>query len=210
MNKTAPSLRKRFLSLSFVALLAVLIVVVASFSMSYYNRMQATKMLEVLSSLEVGHTTDVHAREVLKPFSRYLSGQESAYAQYQFTNGVFGVLHLAPRTSVSAEVAFENGVVVEKSLNYFEEPRCGGVLQEVLKHSHFDDERPHAGNGDRYFYVGSSVPSPDFIMKVRDNTDVPSARRRLDWQVDLTCMTTMGGCRDPRKVLRGTLLESTN
>lgn len=207
MNKTAPSFRKRFWSLLFAA---VVIVVAASFLMIYYNRHQAKNLLESLSSLDVGRTTDLQARELLKPFSRYLSKQERAYTQYQFTNGILGTLHLAPKTSVSVEVAFENGVVVEKSLHYFEEPRCGGFLQEVMKHSHFDDERPQAGSGDRSIYVGSSVPSPDFIMQVRDNTDVPLARRRLDWQVDLTCMTTMGGCRDPRKVLRGTLLGSSN
>jgi len=124
---------------------------------------------------------------------------------YLFRNRAFALLHLAPPKFFWVVIRYKNGIVAEKSVQYFEEPRCSGVMTETDQATKKVGTPPPGRS--REVYLSSSMPSPVFIMKVTDNLSVPLARRRLDWQIDLSCMTSIGGCRDPRKVLRGALLE---
>lgn len=204
--------RTRIMRVAAVVFSCVLLLALAGIVESYYERMQAGKLVALLSSVQVGYTTEADVKKVIQPFSRFLDPHHDTdkagndqYDQYGFRNRAFGLLHLSPFVTVWITLDYKNGVVVEKSVQYYEEPRCSGVVTETAQQTEKADTE--STGRDREIYVGSSVPSPVFIMKVRDNLAVPFARRQLDWQIDLSCMTTMGGCRDPRKVLRGALLE---
>ena len=102
---------------------------------------------------------------------------------------------------------YRNGTVFEKSAQYAEEPRCSGIVTESAHQPATTKAGPGSASFGRDVYLSSSVPSPIFVLQVKDNVDVSSKRRQLDWEIDLSCMTTIGGCRDPRKVLYGVLLE---
>jgi hypothetical protein len=200
----------RIMRIVAVVFSCVLLLTLAGIAESYYERMQADKFVALLSSVRVGYTAEADVRKVIQPFSRFLDPHHDTdnagndqYDQYGFRNRAFGFLHLSPFVTVWITLDYKNGVVVEKSVQYYEEPRCSGVVTETVQQK----AGAESAERDREVYLSSSVPSPVFIMKVRDNLAVPSVRRQLDWQIDLSCMTAMGGCRDPRKVLRGALLK---
>jgi hypothetical protein len=209
--------RVRIMRIAVVVFSCVLLLALAGIAESYYERMQAGKLVALLSSVRVGYTTEADARKAIQPFSRFLDPHHDTniagndqYDQYGFRNRAFRLLHLSPFVTVWITLDYKNGVVVEKSVQYYEEPRCSGVVTETVQQAVPENAGAESAGRDREVYLSSSVPSPVFIMKVRDNPSVPSVRRKLDWQIDLSCMTTMGGCRDPRRVLRGALLEPTS
>jgi len=179
---------------------------------SFYERSQAEKLIEVLSNIDLVYTTQNQAVDLTKRFSRYKSAREyvtrgaaTEYDHFDFENRFFSILHLAPRKNLWIMIGYKNGLVAEKFVQYYEEPHCSGVVSETLRKVGFDDPLLSKRINGRYFYVGASVPNSDFIMKVDDNESVSLVRRRLDWQIDLHCLTAMGGCRDPRRVFRGAM-----
>jgi hypothetical protein len=174
---------------------------------SFLEKWQAESLLRAFSQVDVGKTTLSQAREITKGFEHHLVHQTSgAYGedQFRYWNSMLSIVNLAPRTYVFATLKYSGGVVVKKTMQYIEEPRCSAIISETTEpiSSKTDDSLKES----RHVYIGGNAPSPTFIMRIDDTTKVPLSRRQLDWQVDLSCMTRMGGCRDPRKVLRGALL----
>jgi len=206
---------ERIKPIAAIAISMLLFVVMAGIAEAFYERVQAERAIALLSEVQVGKTTEIDAREIMKPFSfrrqiiGWLQKTDDSSDQFQFWNSPLPLLHLAPQTDVWVTLDYEKGVVSEKSVLYIEAPRCGGSITESALSTASDQATQDSTSNDRHIYIGGTTPSPTFIMKVKDNTRVPFARRSLDWQIDLSCMTKIGGCRDPRKVLRGALLEPT-
>lgn len=206
--------RQKVSRLALFACFCVLTLACISILESFYERFQASELIAALSEIRVGYTTKDQVRQITRPFSFFRDHNDDkaeseaiSSDSYTFRNRAFAFFHLAPATFVWASIEFKNNVAVRKSAQYYEAPRCSGSVTESVKY-----DEPLVSNEDvdrsgRHIYVSSSTPSPVFIMKVRDDLTVPLTRRQLDWQIDLACMTTIGGCRDPRKVLRGALLQ---
>ena len=211
MNR-ARIMRVPVFGLSFVFLLTL-----AGIAESYYERMQAGKLVALVADMQVGYTTEADARKIAQLFSRYRdphpdkdSAKVDSYEEYGFKNRAFAFLHIAPPKFLWVVIGYKNDVVAEKSVQYFEEPRCSGVVTETAQQAASGmADKPNPRAVIEKFTLAVLCRHAVFTMKVRDNLAVPSARRQLDWQIDLSCMTTIGGCRDPRKVLRGALLEPT-
>jgi len=192
------------------AVLLVIGLVLAAFGAvvaeGYYERMSAEDLMATLRDVELGRTSELETRNSLHKFERfgevYPEGDKPSkitFNQYVFKNRGLALLHLSPAKFLWITVEYKNGLVYQKSFQYFEEPRCSGSVVESLTDAN------DSTNG-RDFYLSGTEPSPTFRMKVTDSTAVPLARRKLDMEVNLSCMTRIGGCRDPRVVLKGAML----
>ena len=118
--------------------LGVTFLALVNIAESWYQRYEAGRLIAALSGIQVGSTTEARAREITKRFSRYNVRNEfpkdpptSDSDKFGFRNRAFPLLHLAPAKWVWITLDYKNGFVVEKSAQYFEEPRCGGVITEI-------------------------------------------------------------------------------
>jgi hypothetical protein len=191
-------------SLGFILIISV--VMVCLVGESSMEKRQAENLLRALSRVEVGKTTLSQARDITSGFVHHQIHQTSGTSgedQFRYWNSFLSIVKLTPRTYVFVTLKYSNGVVVKKTMQYIEEPRCSAIISETVEL--IPNETDNSLGESRHVYIGGNAPSPTFIMRIDDATEVPSTRRQLDWQVDLSCMTKIGGCRDPRKVLHGAL-----
>jgi hypothetical protein len=86
-------------------------------------------------------------------------------------------------------------------------PGYSGVVKEEVVS---DSAKGHtiSENHGRYavYNHGRFLPAPTelfYQIYIDEDTTAPLARRQLDWQIDLYCLTSIGGCRNPGKVLVG-------
>lgn len=196
-------------------LIGVALLVATGLALAYadawYEKSAAERLLMVLSKVQVGSSTQSDVIDATKAFGRYADGhlnsdrQKAAGVEYTFRNRVMAFLHLAPGKFVYVGLEFKDGVVVAKSVNFYQEPRSGAIVQEVMARDKSDSTNVDARQ------VRTNTYGPNLLaIEVHDDTSVPIARRQLDWQIDLSCMTKMGACRDPHRVLRGAFLEPTS
>jgi hypothetical protein len=204
--KTNPSTRFPYIRLFFIgaALLGA-----ASLAFAYadacHEKSEATQFLAALSTVKVGRSTEKEVLDATKSFSRYKDragksdrqGRDAGVA-YTFRNRALALLHLAPPTFIYAGVEFRDGVVVKKSVNFYQEPRFGVVVQEVVA------SEGSASTNVNSRQVRTNVYGPNSaVIDVHDDTSVPLSRRQLDWQIDFSCMTAIVRCSNPQVLLPG-------
>jgi hypothetical protein len=184
---------------------------IAGIAESYYERFQAQKLLAALSNIQVGYTTEVRAKEIMGPFAWYSTvgayprnSTADPFDQYGFQNRALSFLHFSTATWVWITVEYKDSIVVEKSVQAASAPRCGGSVSESVRNKIPPVVKPTESG--RTVGIGGQAPGPYFVVKVRDDLSTALARRQLDWQIDLSCMTWRKGCTDPRKTLRGSFL----
>jgi hypothetical protein len=172
---------------------------------SYYERFQAQRLIGVLSNIQVGVTSESQAKELTKRFSRYhvhfdQNQVSTDFDEYGFTNPAFQRLHLAPIINVWITIDYREGVVIGKTFSSFVAPRHGVSVVEVVKHG--DAFLRKVAPPGRIVTVSGYETSPRFILWIEDDASVPLSQRQKDWQIDLSCMTEIGGCEDPNKLVR--------
>lgn len=200
--KTSSSTVFRYLIL---LVIGVAILGAAGLGLAYINAWQAkseaTRLLAVLSTVKVGSSRQSEVLEAVKPFTRFEDSdpqRNERVVSYSFRNRVMALLHLAPPKYVYAGIEFRDGIVVEKSVNFYQEPRLGVVVQEVMAPGASD---PTSNNPRQ---VRTVVYGPQStVIVVHDDTSLPLERRKLDWQIDLSCMTVMMPCGNPQSLLPG-------
>ena len=174
---------------------------------SFIERRRAEELLDVLANVQIGAAHTPGVEEKLEGFNRYRSSNGSSdgrsYEQFMFRNYGFALFHLAPAKNIWIQIDYENGAVVAKAAHFAEAPNRGAFVMEEA-----DTGRPPSSNDPlasaaRKIQERGTFAEPNYMLSVRDNASVPESRRRLDWMVDLTCMTRLGPCGDFRKILRG-------
>jgi hypothetical protein len=190
-------------------LIGAALLVATSLTLAYadawYEKSAAERMLTILSRVQVGKSTESDVNNATKAFGRYADGdinsdrqKAASWVTYTFQNRVMAILHLAPWKSVYIGLEFKNGVVVSKSLNFYQQPRSGVIVQEVVATDGSSSTKINARQ------IHPVVYGPNrLVIEVHDDTSVPLARRQLDWQLDLSCMTKMMPCKDPYLMLPG-------
>jgi hypothetical protein len=186
-------------------LISVALLGAAGLGLAYANAWQAkseaARLLAVLSTVKVGSSRESEVLEGLKPFSRFEDSdpqRNERGVSYTFRNRVMAFLHLAPPKFVYAGIEFRDGIVVKKSVNFYQEPRFGVVVQEVMASGASDP----TSNNPRQLRTNVYGPKST-VIDVHDDTSVPLSRRQLDWQIDFSCMTTMNFCANPQEMLPG-------
>jgi hypothetical protein len=193
----------RFLLVS--ALLLGAVVLALAYVNVWQEKSEATEFLAMLSTVEVGSSSKSATIEAAKRFGRYENspGQpdqqaRSTWIEYTFGNRVMAALHLATPKFLYVGIEFRDGVVVKKTANFYQEPRFGVIVQEVMAPS---GSAPTSNNPRQ---VRTNVYGPEsLVINVQDDSSVPVERRKRDWQIDLSCMTMITPCRDPKDLLPG-------
>ncbi|MBB5066703.1 hypothetical protein [Granulicella mallensis] len=200
-------LRKKTILLRATATVAGLafVLLLIGIAESYYERFQAQRLISVLSNIQVGITSESQTKELTKQFSRYhvhfdQNQVRTDSDQYGFTNPAFQRLHLAPVTDIWITIDYREGMAVGKTFESFTAPRHGISVVEVVKHG--DAFLRKVAPPGRIVTVSGYETSPRFILWIEDDASVPLSQRQKDWQIDLSCMTEIGGCQDPNKLVR--------
>lgn len=200
---TNQSIRRPMVLILIGAALLAAMSLASAYADAWYEKSAAERLLMVLSRVQVGSSTESDVTDATKAFARYAEGHMNSDRQkaasavtYTFQNRVMAYLHLAPWKFVYIGLEFKNGMVVSKSLNFYQEPQSGVIVQEVVATDRSDSTKIGARQIHPVIYGPNRL-----VIEVHDDTSVPLARRQLDWQLDLSCMTKMGACRDPRSML---------
>lgn len=202
---TNRSIRKPVVLILIGAALLVVLSLALAYVDAWREKSAAERLLMVLSRVQVGSSTESDVTDATRTFGRYADGhmnserrKAASAVEYTFRNRVMAFLHLAPGKFVYIGLEFKDGVVVGKSVNFYQEPRSGVVVQEAMARDRSDSTNSNARQ------VRTNIYGPNrFVIEVRDDTSVPLARRQLDWQLDLSCMTKMMPCKDPHLMLPG-------
>jgi hypothetical protein len=169
---------------------------------STYVVAQARSILGIFNQIQVGVTTQAEARALLKPVAAF-GIQTPTEDQLTVRSRLFNLFGIGPSRTVSATLDYSNGVVSSKSMQFSDGLLRNEFIQEALKQSFPPESTSDRSWKDRYFQPGNPRSSGDFSATLRDTTDVPLERRKLDWQINFSCMATIGHCRDPRVFLVG-------
>jgi hypothetical protein len=174
---------------------------------SFVERRRAEELLHVLANVQIGSAQTLALKEKLEGFNRYRSANGSSdgcsYEQFMFRNYGFALFHLAPAKDIWIQINYENGDVVAKAAHFAEAPNRGAFVMEEAGIGCPPASNDSPAPAGRKIYERGTFSEPNYMLSVRDNTSVPESRRRMDWTIDLTCMTRLGPCGDFRKILRG-------
>lgn len=187
--------RKTVLCCGLIVTTAILLVLI----MPFYEQKQAEKLIATLSSVQPGSTQESSARGLLRK-AAFRSVDVSACKhviagceQYQFSNMSLAFLHLVPARWIWVTVYYQNGVVAGKSFQFIESSHSSAIVRETIT---------------KETTTGRNVSFRDHrygiaIARIDDDASVPLTQRQSDWRIDLTCMTKIRACNDPRMVLVG-------
>jgi hypothetical protein len=195
------------------AIIATLIVGVAC---SHYECSRAEKLVAVLSDIEVGYTSEDHAKDLTAKFSRFRnprlyesSKDKTIFDEFDFDNGLFGYFPIRSPKYIQIMIGYKDGAVVEKYFRYFDEMRNRSALvREEYKRPDEAVDYVSLIRKDGRAMSLKGVEPPILNILVDDDNTVSPERRKLDWQIDLTCLSRLWGCNDMGEVLRGALIDS--
>jgi hypothetical protein len=196
----------RFIRLVLVGAAVMIVTLISvAYTDARHEKYEAEQLLIVLTRINVGSSTENDATNATNAFNGYADRQMNFNRQnvvsdveFTFRNRVIAFLHLAPAKFVYLGLEFRNGVVVSKSFNFYQEPRSGAIVQEVMA-AHGSDPMKISTRQIHLIDYGHNR----HVIEVRDDTSVPLARRQLDWHIDLSCMTEIMTCKDPHRILPG-------
>jgi hypothetical protein len=170
-----------------------------------FQRHRAEKLIELLSDVAPGRTSKEVVLKQLQYESFHPGGSKAcandasrSCDQFEFTNKWLSSLHVSPSKYVWVTLDYRDGFVVSKSVQFAEEPRISAVTRQLL---HADE--PSFGDSVvlKRRVIVNIVSAGNAIVKIYDNENVSTEQRQKDWRVDLSCLSKLGACRDPRVVL---------
>jgi|WetSurMetagenome_2_1015567.scaffolds.fasta_scaffold375495_1 hypothetical protein len=179
--------------------------VALAYADAWHQRSRAERLLSVLSTIQVGRSTESDVATSTAALAGYArrqvnSGHLGVTSELEFTfqNHLMALLHFSPPKYLYVGLEFKDGVVTSKSLNFYQAPRFGVIVQEVNAGANSDSKKLNA----RELHINNYGQNMT-VIEIRDDTSVPQVRRQLDWQIDLSCMTEMSACRDAHRILPG-------
>jgi hypothetical protein len=182
------------------------VIVLVAYSTVRFEQNRAVNLIRTLSNVTPGKTPQVNIQNALEgePFLTRISNacENSSLRgcdQFAFSNRLLAILHLAPAKWVWVTLDYRSGVVISKSVQFAEEPRRTAVTRQSLQ-----DTEPSIGRDPPGRTVTVAIAnSQNAIVKVYDDENVSTDQRQSDWQVDLSCLSRLGACIDPRVILPG-------
>jgi hypothetical protein len=190
--------------------LLVVVAVLVCVAESYVERSQAKGLLAVISNIQVGITQQREVESLTKKYSSYNARnlfpdepKSGEYDEFTFRNRGYGFLRIGCIKVVWMDIYYKDGVVASKSIHLAAKPNHG---MSLVERTHLiedgSDENKSAGIGRRITERGS-LSEATYMLGIEDDLSAPVARRKLDWNIDLSCMTKLKGCDNPHEVFRG-------
>ena len=200
-------MKRRYKLAALCSALFAILGVLSCLAESFIERRRAEELLNVLASVQIGAAQTSALEDSLEKFKRYRSSIGSSggrsYDQFMFRNYGFALFHLDPAKDIWIQVDFENGVVVAKAAHFAEEPHRGAFVMEEADTGHPTSSNYPLESTPRKVMERGTFRDANYMLSVRDSISVPADQRRIDWMIDVTCMTELGSCGDFRKILRG-------
>jgi hypothetical protein len=166
-----------------------------------HERRVATSAVEAIATIQLGSTTRSQAEALLTKYSAYrVTGLGDEAIQLGFTNRR-GLIFAKPSQWIWITLELQQERVISRSMQFAEEPRRSAIVRQSvlptpimsltgkLNHRNVD----FAGQAD----------SPYSILRVDEDTKVPSHQLTADWRFDFRCFQFMSGCKSMADVLTG-------
>lgn len=183
------------------------LVVPSAYLMARFEQTRADNLISLLSKVTPGMTSQVSIEEELRgvPFLKRIpnvceNDSLQGCDQFGFSNWWLAFLHLAPAKRVWVTLEYRRGVVISKSAQLAEEPHLTAVTRQLLRET--APLTVQTAPSSRTITLSTADPK-NAIAKVYDDENVTSNQRQKDWMVDLSCLSRMGSCGDPRAILYG-------
>jgi len=187
--------------------LIVLLGILCCLAESFIERRRAEELLNVLASVQIGAAQTPALVDKLEGFKRYRSPNDSSDGrsndQFMFGNYGFALFHLAPAKYIWIQINYKKGTVVAKAAHFAEAPNRGAFVMEEADTGHPPSSSYPLESNPRKVMQRGTFRDANYMLSVRDSISVPADQRRIDWMIDVTCMTELGSCGDFRKILRG-------
>jgi hypothetical protein len=183
----------------------VTIAAVVAYTSAYVSYYRARSLARIMASIEVGRTTESQVKILTESFirknsddSRVSNLEASGSNHFVFSNRGLALLKLSPPKMVTAEVGYQNGLVVWKDMSFYE----GGAERSILVSTYQSDAQAlNLPRGDRHIFIQGRRPPNGFGISLGEDSALPAAILQSDWQMDMSCMAEIGPCKHPEKIL---------
>jgi hypothetical protein len=170
---------------------------------SFYVRSQAERCLKAVQQLHLGSSTEADAGKALGAFGRFerdgtamILGKDYPLHTYRFKNNGFHLLGVFHPALFQASLTFKNGVLIERSASFFQEPYHTVITREsmagLLQNASLD-ENPSG--------MIAGVYDPPAKMDVFLDTRASDTDRKAAYEYNLGCFTSLSGCRTVYEIL---------
>lgn len=170
---------------------------------SFYVRWQAEKCLEAVQQFHLGSSTEKDAHQALGAFGRFekdgtamILGKDYPLHTYQFKNNGFHLLGVFHPALFQASLTFKDGVLIERSASFFQEPYHQVITREsiagLLQNASLD-ESPSG--------MIAGVYDPPAKMDVFLDTRASDTDRKAAFEYNLGCFTSLTGCKSVYEIL---------
>ncbi len=170
---------------------------------SFYVRWQAEKCLETMRQLHLGSSTEEDARNVLQPFSRFKSdgtamihGRDYPLRTYLFRNKGLHLLGIFHPALFQAGLTFRDGVLIERSASFFQEPYHAVNTRESIAGLLQNASLNESASG-----MIAGVYDPPAKMDVFLDTRASDNLRKTAYEYNLACFTSLTGCSSVYEIL---------
>jgi hypothetical protein len=171
--------------------------------MAYHEANQARTFLQVLEAIRVGQTDRVMASHMTAKFNSHIADQQDATAlAFVFANRWLSRLGLAPYTELRAYVRFSDAVAVEKAASIaVRDSGCAGSVREVKRGLGFTSGVAPPDFPNRIVGGSWNSPSNKRLTSIQTDETLGAADQRKSWNLNVSCLTKIGGCRDAREII---------
>lgn len=185
--------KKSFRRLVIAVTAAVLALIALEFSVVYYQRYQASRLITALRQVDTGVASEGEVRAITKRYVRFASPTNSGDGEvFTLRNYLFVPIWQATAKFVYVSLEYKDGILQSKSVSYFDEFRVAAFLESTSRH--------REANGG--WQVMVTDYGPHFhSLRLIDGCNVPLADRHPDWLVDLTCFSSLRPCPDLHAVI---------
>jgi hypothetical protein len=196
-------------------------IVVASVSFcileTYYERWRAKQFLEIYTSLKPGVTTETETRSALHRFGHgeesTRQGERFSASQwdentnqrlvamgraYVFNNRTLRYLRLGVPAEIESILYFRDGILVVKYANF--KQGWGNCCMIIIKEANKQFEGIPEAEQNRDGLRISHRWYPDWIY-LQVYPDAYEASRKRAYNIDLSCMTSLHGCKSVEELL---------
>jgi len=201
-------MRKTAIAVGLILVLLLMAFFGSRLSVSYYRRLQASKLLAVVRQFHPGTTTEAGARTALKPFARYEEEHGANVLGFAFEN-----LPPLPWTRFSVHVDFFGGLVTEVRLTEMQVDHSGyphpnsasvTIYSNRLRplpadfNGYSESSRSTGGVDSQGNWTGFQCCHARFI-KLDERATPAQMSQSLNFR--LSCMTSFVRCKDDRQLL---------
>ena len=191
-----------------LTLILILMSATSAFASPSSEEILAEHLLAITGTINPGTTRQTEATSMFLPFqqiesvdNRQIGGRTLTRVSFHIDNEGTRAVTRTPYTTIDFSLTFEKGIVVEKTVRIYVSSGYAAAVLERKRGFGFQNGIVRAT--DRSRYVDHNWQSDTHMgrIDVTDDSSLALTKRKADWQVNVGCLSRLGGCTDARQLI---------